>query len=106
MTEVTFQTLHQKMDFLLKDHGVTFDDSGLDLESNDALHAKANALCEAHGGEPEHMADDTIMQLQPKLDFLLRGHGVDFDALGWDPSGLETVNAKLDAIVQAHRAGH
>lgn len=53
MTEVTFASLHEKMNFLLKDHGVeNFDESDLDLESVSSLHAKANALCAAHGGDP------------------------------------------------------
>lgn len=46
MAEVTFASLHEKMNFLLKDHGVeNFDESDLDLESVSSLHAKANALC-------------------------------------------------------------
>lgn len=107
MTEVSLTNLHQKLDFLLRDHNVTdFDASELDLESHTSLHAKANALCSAHGGDPSTMKSETIEQLQPKLDFLLKGHGVDFDATGRDPASLETINAKLDAIVGAHHAGH
>jgi len=80
MVDVTFASLHERMNFLLKDHGVeNFDESGLDLESVSSLHAKANALCTAHGGDPSRMADETLTQLHPKLDFLLKGHGVDFD---------------------------
>lgn len=107
MTEETLHSLHDKMDFLLRDHGVTdFDASKLDLESYDSLHAKADALCSAHGGDPSTMQDETLEQLQPKLDFLLKGHGVNFETTGWDPASLETVEAKVDAIVEAHHAGH
>src|SRR5699024_507957 len=107
MTEPTFTSLHSKLDFLLQDHGVSdFDASGLDLASNDSLHAKANALCSAHGGDPSTMNDETLEQLQPKLDFLIKGHGVEFSNVGMDPSSLKTVDAKLDAIVGAHEAGH
>lgn len=107
MTEVSLTDLHQKLDFLLRDHNVTdFDASGLDLESYASLHAKANALCSAHGGDPATMQSETVEQLQPKLDFLLKGHGVDYDATGQDPTSLKTIDAKLDAIVDAHHAGH
>lgn len=107
MTDVALSSLHQKLDFLLRDHGVTdFDASDLDLESYASLHAKANALCSAHGGDPATMQSDTVEQLQPKLDFLLKGHGVDFDTTGLDPASLETIDAKIDAIVEAHHAGY
>ena len=107
MTEETLKSLHEKLDFLLRDHGVTdFDASGLDLESYASLHAKANALCSAHGGDPSTMQHETLEQLQPKLDFLLKGHGLDFDTTGRDPASLATVHAKVDAIVDAHHAGH
>ncbi|WP_022870092.1 hypothetical protein [Yaniella halotolerans] len=107
MTDVTLDSLHEKLNFLLRDHGVTdFDASSLDLESYTSLHAKADALCSAHGGDPSTMQDDTLEQLQPKLDFLLSGHGVEFDTSGWDPASLETVDAKVDAIVDAHHDDH
>lgn len=107
MSQTTFADLHGKLNFLLKDHGVEdFDESGLDLESYSSLHAKANALCSAHGGDPSTMADETLAQLQPKLDFLLKGHGVEFDASSLDPESLATVEEKLDAIVGAHDADH
>lgn len=107
MTEGTLDSLHEKLDFLLRDHGVTdFDASKLDLASYESLHAKADALCSAHGGDPSTMQHDTLEQLQPKLDFLLKGHGVDFETTDWDPASLETVEAKMDAIVEAHHDGH
>lgn len=107
MTESTFARLHKKLNFLLEDHGVTdFDESGLDLGSQISLHAKADALCTAHGGDPSTMQDETLEQLQPKLDFLLSGHGVEFNASGKDPSSLQTVEEKVDAIIGAHEAGH
>lgn len=107
MTESSFASLHSKLNFLLEDHGVTdFDETGLDLASQDSLHAKVNALCGAHGGDPATMQDETIEQLQPKLDFLLKGHKVQFNATDMDPTALDTVEAKVDAIVGAHEAGH
>ncbi|APT85847.1 hypothetical protein ACTXN7_10970 [Corynebacterium flavescens] len=103
MAEVTFASLHEKMNFLLKDHGVeNFDESDLDLESVSSLHAKVNALCAAHGGDPSSMANDTLAQLHPKLDFLMKGHGVDTDTARLDLSTLEAVDAKVNAIVNAH----
>lgn len=107
MPATTFADLHSKLNFLLKDHGVDdFSESDLDLESYYSLHAKANALCSAHGGDPSTMADETLAHLQPKLDFLLKGHGVEFDASDSDPESLTTVEKKLDAIVAAHDADH
>lgn len=103
MAEASFTRLHEKMNFLLKDHGVeNFDDSGLDLESVSSLHAKANALCAAHGGDPSSMANETLAQLHPKLDFLLKGHGAIFDGAELDLETLASVDAKVNAIVAAH----
>src|SRR5690554_6367950 len=107
MTDLTFAKLHDKLNFLLTDHGVKdFDETGLDLESVASMHAKANALCAAHGGNPDTMSDDTLADLHPKLDFLLNGHGVDFDATGLGLETIEAVDAKVSAIVQAHHDGH
>lgn len=103
MNNVTFASLHEKLNFLLEDHGVeNFDESALDLESVSSLHAKANALCAAHGGDPSPMANDTLNQLHPKLDFLMKGHGVDTDTAHLDLNTLEAVDAKVTAIVNAH----
>lgn len=103
MPDVTIATLHEKMNFLLKDHGVeNFDESDLDFESITSLHAKANALCAAHGGDPSAMPAETLAQLHPKLDFLLKGHGVDFDQTGLDLESLTAVDAKVSAIADAH----
>lgn len=103
MSDVTIESLHERMNFLLKDHGVeNFDEASLDLESISSLHAKANALCAAHGGDPSRMADETLEQLHPKLDFLLKGHGVDFDQPDLDLKTLASVEAKVIAIVNAH----
>lgn len=107
MTDVSLHSLHSKLDFLLQDHGVlNFDDTLLDLDSVTSLHAKADALCSAHGGDPSTMQGKTIQDLQPKLDYLLKGHSVAFDATGHDPSALTTVGAKIDAIVAAHADDH
>ncbi len=103
MDDVTFASLHGKMNFLLEDHGVKdFNESALDLEAVSSLHAKANALCTAHGGDPSSLANDTLDQLHPKLDFLMKGHGVSADTEHLDPDALEAVDAKITAIVNAH----
>lgn len=106
MTDITFASLHQKLNFLLTDHGVqNFDESELDLESVSSLHAKANALCSAHGGNPSRMANETLAQLHPKLDFLLKGHRVDFEATDLELDTLAAVDAKVSAIIDAHEGG-
>lgn len=49
MTESSFASLHNKLNFLLEDHGVTdFDETGLDLASPCSLQAKVNVLRSAH----------------------------------------------------------
>lgn len=102
----TFASLHEKLDFLLDDHGVhDFDDSTLALEEVSSLHAKANALCSAHGGDPSGMPNATLAELHPKLDYLLEGHGVDFDASDLELDTLASVDAKVSAIVDAHEDG-
>lgn len=106
MTDITFASLHEKLNFLLADHGVQdFDESELDLESVSSLHAKANALCSAHGGNPSRMPNETLAQLHPKLDFLLKGHRVDFDATDLELETLAAVDAKVSAIIDAHEDG-
>lgn len=103
MTDITYASLHEKLNFLLDDHGVhDFDGSGLALESVSSLHTKANALCSAHGGNPSRMPNETLAQLHPKLDFLLKGHGVGFDASDLELDTLASVDAKLSAIIDAH----
>lgn len=106
MTDITFANLHEKLNFLLADHGVqNFDESELDLKSVSSLHAKANALCSAHGGNPSRMANETLAQLHPKLDFLLKGHRVDFDAIDLEVDTLAAVDVKVSAIIDAHEGG-
>lgn len=103
MTNVTFSSLHEKLNFLLTDHKVhDFDESGLNLESVSSLHAKADALCAAHGGDPQVMPADTLAQLHPKLDLLLKGHGGDVDVDADTLDSLASVDEKLDAIIGAH----
>lgn len=103
MTNITFASLHEKLNFLLADHQIhDFDESGLNLESVASLHAKADALCAAHGGNPQVMPDDTLAQLHPKLDPLLKGHGVDADVDADTLDSLVSVDEKLDAIIGAH----
>lgn len=107
MTDTTFADLHEKLNFLLDDHGVRdFDDSALDLESVSSLHAKADALCVAHGGDPSRMPNETLAQLHPKLDLLLKGHRLDFDAAGLELDTLASVDAKVSAIAAAHQDQH
>jgi hypothetical protein len=66
MTHVSYATLHEKLDVLLEELGVSDGDaSGLNPESAASLHAKVDALCVAHGGDPAGLAGDTLAQLHP-----------------------------------------
>ncbi|MGO4942893.1 hypothetical protein ACTQ5R_09750 [Ruoffia tabacinasalis] len=57
--------INGKLNFLLEDHGVTFDDSNMALDSLDTFHKKADALLVAHNCEIPETAHD-ITGLQPK----------------------------------------
>lgn len=104
MADGNFIALHEKLNVLLADHGVAdFDESELELNSLSSLHAKADALCAAHGGDPSNLPGETLAQLHPKLDQLLKGHDVSADSENADT--LASVEAKLDAIIGAHGAG-
>lgn len=75
MTPVGYATLHEKLDVLLEELGVPdIDISGFNPESAASLHAKVDALCAAHDGDPTGPANDTLTQLHPKLDLLLTDH--------------------------------
>ena len=100
---IDYKPLHDKLDFLLKDHGVDFDDSKMTYESLGTLHNKADALLVAHNCEIP-TGDDSITALQPKLDMLIQGHGEEFDDSDLDPNDVDTVHQKLDKLVEAH--GH
>lgn len=103
MSEVTYMNLQKKLDFLLDDHAISdFGESDLDIESYESLHAKADALCSACGGDPATWENATLAQLQPKLDFLLQHHEIDFDDTNLDPDSLATVEAKLTTLYNAH----
>lgn len=103
MSEVTYMDLQKKLDFLLDDHAISdFGESTLDIQSYASLHTKADALCSACGGDPATWENETLGQLQPKLDFLLKHHEIDFDDTDVDPDSLATVEAKLTALYNAH----
>ncbi|MDN5816602.1 MAG: hypothetical protein L0K07_07225 [Yaniella sp.] len=103
MSGSTYMRLQNILNFLLDDHAVSdFGESTLDIESFESLHAKADALCSACGGDPATWENKTLAQLQPKLDFLLQYHEIDFDDTDLDPDSLATVEAKLTALYNAH----
>jgi hypothetical protein len=101
MDKNTYAEINEKMDFLLEDHGVDFDNSNLDLESLDTLHRKADALLSAHKIDIPEVEKDVI-GLQPKLNLLIEGHGAEFYDSELDPSSFETVIEKLDVLVHEH----
>lgn len=52
------------------------------------------------------MTESRFASLHSKLNFLLKGHKVQFNASEMDPTALDTVEAEVDAIVSAHKTGH
>lgn len=103
MADGNFITLHEKLNELLAQNSMEdFDESELELNSVSSLHAKADALCAAHGGDPSNLPSETLAQLHPKLDQLLEGNDVATDSE--NPDTLASVEAKLDAI-RAARGG-
>lgn len=100
MADGNFIALHEKLNALLADRGVEdFDESELELNSISSLHAKADALCAAHGGDTSNLPGETLAQLHPKLDQLLEGRDVATDSE--NPDTLASVEAKLDAVLAA-----
>lgn len=96
-----YTEIHEKLDFLLEDHGIKFDDSHLDKQTLHSLHVKADKLLKAHKCTiPE--GDESVGALQPKLDMLISGHGKTFDDFGLNPESLDTVIEKLNILVGAH----
>jgi len=95
--------INEKLDFLLEDHGVTFDDSNMELDSLDTFHKKADALLVAHNCEIPEVEHD-IAGLQPKLKMLIQGHGAEFDDSNLDPNSIDTVIQKLDVLQDEHGA--
>lgn len=96
-----YTEIHEKLDFLLEDHGIKFDDSHLDKQTLHSLHVKADKLLKAHKCTiPE--GDESVGALQPKLNRLISGHGKTFDASDLDPESLNTVVEKLTVLVGAH----
>lgn len=102
MADGNFITLHEKLNELLAQNSMEdFDESELELNSISSLHAKADALCAAHGGDTSNLPGETLAQLHPKLDQLLEGR----DATDSEnPDTLASVEAKLDAV-RAARGG-
>lgn len=97
-----YQKYHEKLNFLLEDHGVDFDGSTVDPGTVESMHAKVNDLCRAHGGSPGEMENYTLENLHPKLDQVLKGHGVKYDDSHLDKSKIEAVDTKLDILIDAH----
>lgn len=96
-----YTEIHEKLDFLLEDHGVKFDESRLDKQTLHSLHVKADKLLKAHKCTiPE--GDESVGALQPKLDMLISGHGKRFDDSGLDLKNLDTVIEKLKVLTDAH----
>ncbi|WP_213809886.1 hypothetical protein [Jeotgalicoccus sp. WY2] len=97
-----YEKYHEKLNFLLKDHGAEFDETKVDLNTIESLHSKVNDLCRAHGGEPGEMENYTLESLHPKLNQVLRGHGIQYDDSHLDKSSIEAVDTKLDLLIDAH----
>lgn len=97
-----YQKYHKKLNFLLKDHGVDFDESTVDLDTVESMHRKVDDLCRAHGGKPGEMDEHTLENLHPKLNQVIKGHGVEYDDSHLDKSKIEAVDAKLDILIEAH----
>lgn len=95
--------INRKLNFLLEDHDVTFDDSNMALDSLDTFHEKADALLVAHNCEIPEVAHD-IAGLQPKLNMLIQGHGAEFDDSNLDPNSIDTVLQKLEILQDEHGA--
>ncbi|HGF7587396.1 MULTISPECIES: hypothetical protein [Enterococcus] len=96
-----YTEIHEKLEFLLRDHGVEFDDSHLDKQTLHSFHVKADELLKAHKCTILE-GDDSVTALQPKLDMLISGHGKTFDDFGLNPESLDTVIEKLNILVGAH----
>ena len=103
MNEHNYEKYHEKLNFLLKDHGVEFDESQLDLNTVESLHLKVDDLCRAHGGDPADMDNYTLENLHPKLNQVMKGHGIEYDDSHLDKSSIEAVDKKLDMLIDAHQ---
>lgn len=97
----TYVEMNKKLDFLLEDHEVEFDNSDLEVESLDTLHKKADALLVAHNCIIPKVEND-IAGLQPKLNLLISGHGAEFDDSNLDPDSFVTVLKKLNVLQHEH----
>ena len=93
---------HDKLNFLLHDHGVEFDETTVDLNTIESLHHKVDDLCRAHGGDPGEMENYTLEDLHPKLDQVMKGHGIEYDDSHLDKTKIESVDTKLDLLIEAH----
>lgn len=101
MDKNLYVEINMKLDFLLEDHGVAFDDSQMDLESLTTMHEKADALLVAHNCEIPKVGKD-VPGLQPKLNLLIHGHGAEFDDSELDPNRFDTVMKKLEVLEHEH----
>jgi uncharacterized coiled-coil protein SlyX len=102
MVRKEYKVLNAKLDLLLKAHGIDFDDSDMDLASLEVLHAKTDTLLEAHNNvitEGNH----SIADLHPKLNMLVREHGLDVDDYELIPNLVESARSKLDILLEVHK---
>lgn len=101
MNKDTCIEINQKLDALLQDHQVDFDDSNMKLDSLETMHKKVNALLEAHNSKILD-GDNSVASLQPKLDKLIEAHGAEFDETDSYPNSLHTVMEKLTVLLHEH----
>lgn len=99
--EDVYGKMNERIDILMKDHKVDFDDSGMDLTSIDTFHKKANALLEAHN-QPIPEVDNSLLSLSAKLNLLIEAHGETFDDTDLDPKSPNTILGKLNVLLKAH----
>lgn len=99
--EDVYGKMNERLDLLMEDHNVDFDDSEMDLESIDTFHKKVNTLLEAHN-EPIPKIDNSLLSLSAKLNLLIEAHGKSFDDTDLDPQSPNTILGKLNVLLEAH----
>lgn len=102
MPKIDFEELHQKLDALLEDHRVDFDDSNLAKDTIDSLHVKTDEIIKAHGLEFNGNPDGSIGALNEKLDLLVhQGHNAEFDK-NIDKESIELTYALITKLTEEH----
>lgn len=99
--EDVYAKMNERLDILLKDHGVDFDDTGMDLNSIDTFHKKVDALLTAHE-EPIPEVENSLLSLSSKINLLIEAHGKSFDDTDLDPQSPNTILGKLNVLLEAH----